>query len=37
MFWYDHDAGWGWFAMSVGMLLFWALIIALGVLLYRAL
>ncbi|MEV7242242.1 SHOCT domain-containing protein [Streptomyces sp. NPDC093248] len=37
MFWYDHDAGWGWFAMSVGMLLFWALIVALGVLLYRAL
>ncbi|MER6032984.1 MULTISPECIES: SHOCT domain-containing protein [unclassified Streptomyces] len=37
MFWYDHSAGWGWFAMSVGMLLFWALIIALGVLLYRAL
>ncbi|MEU1460555.1 SHOCT domain-containing protein [Streptomyces sp. NPDC005727] len=37
MFWYDHNAGWVWFAMSVGMLLFWALIIALGVLLYRAL
>ncbi|KOV53599.1 hypothetical protein ADL00_34030 [Streptomyces sp. AS58] len=38
MFWYDHDVGgWGWFAMSVGMIFFWAVIIALGVLLYRAL
>ncbi|MGW0882283.1 SHOCT domain-containing protein [Streptomyces sp. NPDC002671] len=38
MFWYDHDVGgWGWFAMSAGMILFWALIITLGVLLYRAL
>ena len=28
MFWYDHDvSGWGWFGMSVGMVLFWALII----------
>lgn len=27
MFWYDHDvSGWGWFGMSVGMVLFWALI-----------
>ncbi|MEW2305835.1 SHOCT domain-containing protein [Streptomyces sp. NPDC006655] len=38
MFWYDHDvSGWGWFAMSAGMIFFWAVIIALGVLLYRAL
>ncbi|MBJ6636966.1 SHOCT domain-containing protein [Streptomyces sp. DHE7-1] len=38
MFWYDHDvSGWGWFAMSAGMILFWALIITLGVLLFRAL
>ncbi|MFJ9870242.1 SHOCT domain-containing protein [Streptomyces sp. NPDC101165] len=38
MFWYDHDvSGWGWFAMSAGMILFWAVIIALGVLLFRAL
>jgi putative membrane protein len=38
MIWYDHGVGgWGWFAMSVGMILFWALIITLGVLLYRAL
>jgi putative membrane protein len=38
MFWYVHDVGgWGWVAMSAGMILFWAVIIALGVLLYRAL
>ncbi|WP_041818902.1 SHOCT domain-containing protein [Streptomyces davaonensis] len=38
MFWYDHDpSGWGWFAMSAGMVLFWALIITFGVLLFRAL
>ncbi|MDF2264980.1 SHOCT domain-containing protein [Streptomyces coacervatus] len=38
MFWYGHDvSGWGWFAMSAGMILFWALIITLGALLYRAL
>ncbi|MFD5256331.1 SHOCT domain-containing protein [Streptomyces bobili] len=38
MFWYDHDvSGWGWFAMSAGMILFWALIITVVVLLIRAL
>ncbi|MFJ7115595.1 SHOCT domain-containing protein [Streptomyces albogriseolus] len=38
MFWYDHDvSGWGWFAMSAGMILFWALIITVVVLLLRAL
>ncbi|GAA1415224.1 SHOCT domain-containing protein [Streptomyces thermospinosisporus] len=38
MFWYDHDvSGWGWFAMSAGMILFWALIITAAVLLFRAL
>lgn len=38
MFWYDHDpSGWGWFTMSVGMILFWAVIITFGVLLFRAL
>ncbi|QUW85836.1 SHOCT domain-containing protein (plasmid) [Streptomyces mirabilis] len=38
MFWYDHNvSGWGWFTMSVGMVLFWAVIIGVGVLLYRAL
>ncbi|MEV5912944.1 SHOCT domain-containing protein [Streptomyces chartreusis] len=38
MFWYDHDvSGWGWFAMSAGMILFWALIITLAVLVFRAL
>ncbi|MET8326301.1 SHOCT domain-containing protein [Streptomyces sp. NPDC005181] len=38
MFWYDHDvSGWGWFAMSASMILFWALIITSAVLLFRAL
>ncbi|MGW5664047.1 SHOCT domain-containing protein [Streptomyces sp. NPDC003758] len=38
MFWYNHDvSGWGWFAMSAGMILFWALIITVAVLLFRAL
>lgn len=38
MFWYDHDvSAWGWFAMSIGMILFWALIITAVVLLFRAL
>ncbi|WP_030576599.1 SHOCT domain-containing protein [Streptomyces anulatus] len=38
VFWFDHDvSGWGWFAMSAGMILFWALIITAAVLLFRAL
>nr|WP_112469005.1 SHOCT domain-containing protein [Streptomyces triticisoli] len=38
MFWFPHGGpGWGWFAMSLGTLLFWALLIAVGVLLFRAL
>lgn len=38
MFWFDHDvSGWGWFAMSAGMVLFWALVITGAVLLFRAL
>jgi putative membrane protein len=38
MFWYGHHvSGWGWFAMSAGMVLFWALIITVGVLLFRTL
>jgi putative membrane protein len=38
MFWFDHNvSGWGWFAMSASMFLFWALIIAAVVLLVRAL
>ncbi|MFF4505769.1 SHOCT domain-containing protein [Streptomyces sp. NPDC001401] len=38
MFWYDRDvSGWGWFVMSAGMILFWALIITFGALLFRAL
>ncbi|WP_236243819.1 SHOCT domain-containing protein [Streptomyces sp. CC210A] len=39
MYWHDdHDmSGWGWFAMSVGMVLFWVLIVFVAVLLFRAL
>lgn len=38
MFWFDHNvSGWGWFAMSASMILFWALIITVAVLLFRAL
>jgi putative membrane protein len=38
MFWYDHDvSGWGWFMMSVGMILFWIVIIGAGIMIYRAL
>ncbi|MET9904815.1 SHOCT domain-containing protein [Streptomyces sp. NPDC006446] len=38
MFWYNHDvSGWGWFAMSAGMILFCALIITVAVLLLRTL
>ena len=29
MFWYDHDMGWwGYAGMGIGMVLFWALLIA---------
>lgn len=29
MFWYDHDMGWwGYAGMGIGMILFWALLIA---------
>jgi putative membrane protein len=38
MFWYGHDvSGWGWFGMSLGMIVFWALIITAFSLLFRAL
>ncbi|MGW2651003.1 SHOCT domain-containing protein [Streptomyces sp. NPDC001393] len=38
MFWYGHGMnGWVWFMMSLGTLLFWALIIVVGVLVFRAL
>ncbi|EFC86127.1 SHOCT domain-containing protein [Parafrankia sp. EUN1f] len=38
MYWYYHNiGGWGWFAMSIGMLLFWAVLITGAVLLVRAL
>ncbi|MFI0508605.1 putative membrane protein [Streptomyces canus] len=38
MYWNHHDMnGWDWFVMSVGTVLFWALLIAVAVLLYRAL
>ncbi|MDH6514397.1 putative membrane protein [Streptomyces sp. SAI-208] len=34
----NHDMnGWDWFVMSVGTVLFWALLITVAVLLYRAL
>jgi putative membrane protein len=36
MFWYGHNVGgWGWFAMSAGVILFWALIITIAVMLFR--
>jgi putative membrane protein len=31
----DHISGWGWFAMSVGVVLFWAVVITAIVLLVR--
>ena len=38
MFWYNHGvSGWGWFAMSVGMILFWTVIITAVVLVVRSL
>ncbi|MFC8513249.1 SHOCT domain-containing protein [Streptomyces sp. NPDC057257] len=38
MYWNGHDMnGWGWFTMSVGTVLLWALLIGAGVLLFRAL
>ncbi|MFF4905813.1 SHOCT domain-containing protein [Streptomyces sp. NPDC001260] len=38
MFWYDrHMSGWGWFGMSLGMIVFWGLIITVFVLFFRAL
>ncbi|KNB50796.1 SHOCT domain-containing protein [Streptomyces caatingaensis] len=37
-FWYgDHGGGWGWVAMSIGMVLFWAVVVAALVLLARSL
>ncbi|MET8130585.1 SHOCT domain-containing protein [Streptomyces sp. NPDC005251] len=36
MFWYGRDpSGWGWFTMSVGMILFWTVLIVFAVLLFR--
>jgi putative membrane protein len=38
MFWTDHAmTGWGWTAMTLSMLVFWALLIALTVVLVRTL
>ncbi|MEU9997495.1 SHOCT domain-containing protein [Streptomyces sp. NPDC050848] len=38
MFWYgDGMNGWGWFAMSAGMVLFWGLLITVAVMLLRTL
>ncbi|MFE7352283.1 SHOCT domain-containing protein [Streptomyces sp. NPDC057543] len=37
LYWHDHGmGGWGWFAMTVGMVLFWVLLIIVVVLLFRA-
>ncbi|GHF36345.1 SHOCT domain-containing protein [Streptomyces griseosporeus] len=37
LYWNAHDmTGWGWFVMSLSMVVFWALLIAGGVLLFRA-
>jgi putative membrane protein len=36
MFWTDHDlSGWGWALMAISTVLFWGLVIAVGVLLFR--
>lgn len=38
MYWNGHDMnGWDWFAMSVGTVLLWTLLIAVAVLVFRAL
>lgn len=38
MYWYGHGmSGWGWFGASLGMIVFWALIITVLVLLFRGL
>ena len=38
MYWTDHDlTGWGWVAMTVGMIVFWGLLITLTVVLVRGL
>ncbi|MFL6115673.1 MAG: SHOCT domain-containing protein [Catenulispora sp.] len=31
-----HMTGWGWFGMSIGMIVFWGLLIVLAMLVYRA-
>jgi putative membrane protein len=37
MFWYDHDlTAWGWVGMALGMIAFWALLIAVGLWLVRS-
>jgi putative membrane protein len=37
VFWYDHNVGaGGWIAMAIGMVLFWGLVIGVGVMLFRA-
>lgn len=38
MVWYGHSmTSWGWFVMSLSTLLFWALVVGVGVLLFRTL
>lgn len=37
MYWYDngHMSGWGWGLMTIGMIVFWGVLIAVGVALFR--
>ncbi|MGD3111127.1 SHOCT domain-containing protein [Streptomyces sp. YGL11-2] len=38
MYWYHHGGGgWGWIAATIGMILFWALVVTVGILVFRAL
>lgn len=38
MYWNGHDMnGWGWFAMSAGTILLWALLVTVALLLFRTL
>ena len=37
MYYGDHMSGWGWFGAAIGMIVFWGLLIALAVFVYRAL
>lgn len=37
MYYGDHMSGWGWFGAGIGMIVFWGLLIALAVVVHRAL